>query len=202
MIKVLLFDMNGVLVSNFSNDVWDRHASKLELTNDELRKTFKEYVLWENVNNNPKTEDFWRIKKGDWKNIKLDDLNNLLRDLHQSEKLDETMIKLLKDLKHDYKIGVLSNVSGVLKKLLKEKYNFNELVDFPFSSGEIGYAKPDKRIFQHILSKTGVSPEELVFIDDKEVNVLVAKELGINAIHFLGKKELISKLNALGVKLS
>ena len=42
--------------------------------------------------------------------------------------------------------------------------------------------KPDPRIYQRALQLLGVSAAETLFLDDLEVNVTAAEQLGINAI--------------------
>lgn len=56
--------------------------------------------------------------------------------------------------------------------------------DKTFVSYELGLLKPDKAIYQSVLAKLNVKPEEVIFIDDKRENVEAAKSLGINGIVF------------------
>lgn len=49
-------------------------------------------------------------------------------------------------------------------------------------SEAIGFAKPDVRAFEVALRDSGVSPGEVLFVDDKQRNVLVARELGLQAV--------------------
>jgi putative hydrolase of the HAD superfamily len=46
-------------------------------------------------------------------------------------------------------------------------------------SGELGTIKPSAEIFEHVMQQLGVTPEQTVFIDNKEVNVRGAEALGI-----------------------
>lgn len=199
MIKVIVFDMNGVVVTNFSKEVWGKHAKKLKLSVDELKKIFKEYAAWDNLTKNATAEGFWPSRRGDWKNIQLEDLKSLLGDLHASEKVNPEIVELIKNLRGKYKIGVLSNISGVLPKLLENKYQIAEIIDYPISSADIGVAKPDSKVFSKIVNKLKVKPDELVFIDDKQHNVEAAKQFGIKAIHFMEMEQLKEDLRNLGV---
>lgn len=51
-----------------------------------------------------------------------------------------------------------------------------------FCSFDLGLLKPDERIFQTVAERLGADYGELLFIDDKEVNVKAAEGLGINGI--------------------
>lgn len=55
-----------------------------------------------------------------------------------------------------------------------------------FLSYEIGHVKPDTAIFEHAIASLGCAPEEIVFLDDNEPNVVAAKRLGIDATQVKG----------------
>ena len=48
----------------------------------------------------------------------------------------------------------------------------------------MGVSKPHRNFYRHILKSEGVKPEDTVFIDDTEENVVSAKKLGIRSIWF------------------
>jgi FMN phosphatase YigB (HAD superfamily) len=49
-------------------------------------------------------------------------------------------------------------------------------------SGEVGFKKPDPRIFRHALEETRLSPEEAVYVGDTEEDVQGAKGAGMTPI--------------------
>jgi len=49
---------------------------------------------------------------------------------------------------------------------------------------EIKLIKPEKEIFDYALEKTSLSPNEILFIDDSEVNVVAAESFGWNSVLF------------------
>ena len=51
-------------------------------------------------------------------------------------------------------------------------------------SGDVGYRKPSREIYEIALQKAGVKPENCIFIDDRDKNLLPAMELGMNVIKF------------------
>lgn len=78
---------------------------------------------------------------------------------------DET-IDMLKDLKKDYKIALLSNGAS------KSQHDKIDYVDIPkyfdelIVTGDYGISKPDKRIYEIMAEKLGVKCEECLFIGD------------------------------------
>lgn len=60
----------------------------------------------------------------------------------------------------------------------------DELFDLVVDSCEVGYRKPDPRIFQKALEQLGgIPPQHALFLDDYEGNVKAARELGVHGIH-------------------
>lgn len=58
-------------------------------------------------------------------------------------------------------------------------------------------AKPDKRIFELLLDRYRIEASETIFIDDNIINIKVAKELGLNAVHCDSPAGLRQKLSAI-----
>ena len=56
---------------------------------------------------------------------------------------------------------------------------WEDMFDAVVISGEVGMRKPERRIFDYTLRQLSVSPQEAVFVDDHERNVLAAAECGI-----------------------
>jgi HAD superfamily hydrolase (TIGR01549 family) len=53
--------------------------------------------------------------------------------------------------------------------------------DALYVSSEIGHRKPNVAAFQHVADDMGYAPEQIVFVDDTEENVLGAKAAGMDA---------------------
>jgi len=68
-----------------------------------------------------------------------------------------------------------------------------------YISGEVGVAKPARRIYEILFERTGLRPEELLFVDDSLANVAAAEALGMAAIHYREGIDLDAELRARGV---
>jgi putative hydrolase of the HAD superfamily len=66
-----------------------------------------------------------------------------------------------------------------------------------FVSAELGLVKPDPQIYLEVARELGISPEEMVFIDNKQENVDAAVALGITGHHFTAPALLRSFLESL-----
>lgn len=66
-------------------------------------------------------------------------------------------------------------------------------------SGHEGYIKPEPEIYQILLDRYKLVPEQLLFIDDRADNVAQAHKLGIQAVQFTSPEALQSDLERLNV---
>jgi HAD superfamily hydrolase (TIGR01509 family) len=51
-------------------------------------------------------------------------------------------------------------------------------------SCEVGLIKPEREIYNLLLDRYNLVPEQTMFIDDRKPNVDAAAEVGINPFHF------------------
>ena len=101
-----------------------------------------------------------------------------------------------------YKCYILSNYPRRTYELTKQELPFEELMDGVLYSYQVQQIKPEPEIYQTLLGKYSLKPEECVFMDDSPKNVAGARSVGIHAIQFTTRDEAMRKLEALGVKLS
>jgi FMN phosphatase YigB (HAD superfamily) len=59
-----------------------------------------------------------------------------------------------------------------------------DIFDEVYTSTLMGISKPDPDFYWHILNKEGVKPENTVFVDDTEENIISAQKIGIDSILF------------------
>jgi glucose-1-phosphatase len=96
------------------------------------------------------------------------------------------MLEFLRQLKPKIPIAAFTNTIELHWELLTNPkfYRFTELFGSIFASHLLGDAKPRAEAFGKVLNGLGVSPEEVIFIDDSELNVFGASRIGITGIVF------------------
>ena len=110
--------------------------------------------------------------------------------------IDRTLVDFLRSLRGKYKTGIISNAWGDLREyIVREK--FEDAFDYMIISAEVGVAKPDVKIYQIALEQVGVSPKEMVFVDDFAVNIKGCEKLGIKGILFKDPASALKQLKAL-----
>lgn len=87
---------------------------------------------------------------------------------------------------------MLSNAENYLFPYIHRR--LSSLFDHLIISWQVGFRKPDPQIYQQIFKYGSWKPEEVIFVDDKEENVLGAQALGINGVLFEGYPKLLSEL--------
>jgi len=81
----------------------------------------------------------------------------------------------------------------------RSRFAFFGLLDGCVISGLEGVAKPDRAIFEILLSRYSLEPSATVFIDDNSANVAEAAKLGVVAIEFTTAAQLRKELSSLGL---
>ncbi len=150
MIKVIAFDFGGVLYT------WDKAKLLRDLSRELKVAPTSVEIAW---NQAVAPFELGKIKENQfWKKfLQFLDLKHSPRKLHQivlhQFKPMKKNIALLKRLKKNYRIGLLSDHTDWIDQLEK-KFHFKKLFDFMIVSKQIGLKKPDKRIFSLLIKKS------------------------------------------------
>jgi putative hydrolase of the HAD superfamily len=114
---------------------------------------------------------------------------------------NEPVVKIVDCLKSMGKRVVCgSNTYAPHWGFLREK-GFLDIFDKTYASHEIGISKPFPQFFSCILESECVKPEDVLFIDDYEENIIAAKNLGLDTIQYAFNGSLIEYFNDQGLNL-
>lgn len=82
-----------------------------------------------------------------------------------------------------YKLGLLTNGDGETQRYKIERFALGKYFETILVEGELGYGKPDMRIYRLALSALGLEPEETCMVGDNLIwDVEAPQNLGIRAI--------------------
>lgn len=102
---------------------------------------------------------------------------------------------LLKQLKEmGYKIYLLSNYGEDMFLESVERFTFREFTDGEVISYREKVIKPEREIYQILLERYQIQPEEAIFIDDNEANIKGAQAVGLHTILFHDYEQLKKEL--------
>ena len=200
-IEALLFDLGKVLIDfNFETGVEALHAS-CSISRDRF-----EEVLW---------DETWirSYERGEISTVqfheylcKTANLSMPLLDFQEtwsSVFLPGLMVSedLIASLKRKYPLILVSNTNEAHFEFLRSTYRVVDYFDHHVLSYKVGSLKPDRRIFQHAIAVANHPPEALFFVDDREENIVAARQLGIKAHQFKSESELIVALQDAGIEI-
>ena len=111
-----------------------------------------------------------------------------------------SILKKLK--KQGFKVGIISNISVFSAKRVKKHTNILSYIDYKLFSYIAGTVKPDKKIFEKMLKKAGVKPEQALMIGDNyENDVKTPRSLGMKAILYKNYPQLKKELRKAGINI-
>jgi 2-haloacid dehalogenase len=117
------------------------------------------------------------------------------------ERFDEMMlpmpasIALLGELRaRGVALYALSNWNADTFARTRPLFPFLDAFEGLVISGQVGLAKPDPRIFRHLLDAHALAAEDVLFVDDRAANVEAARGSGIEGVLFEGAALLRTEL--------
>jgi putative hydrolase of the HAD superfamily len=94
------------------------------------------------------------------------------------------------------KTGILSNIGDAMEAGIVARFPW--IADFTHRtfSHRLGIAKPDAAIYQHAAEGLGVPTGEILFIDDREENIMAARAAGMHAIQYIDHADFRQQMQA------
>jgi putative hydrolase of the HAD superfamily len=113
--------------------------------------------------------------------------------LHPNEKL----IAYFRSLRErGLRLALLTNNVREWEPLWRPKLPVDELFELVVDSAFVGMRKPDPEIYSLTLERLALPAESCLFLDDIDVNVTTARELGMAAIHFRDTEQAVAEIEA------
>ena len=98
-----------------------------------------------------------------------------------------------------YRVYYLSNFSEKAYEDCADALDFLPYTDGGILSYQEKIIKPMPEIYQMLIDRYDLVPEECVFMDDTVANLTGAEKFGIHTIHFRDREQAIEELRRLGV---
>ena len=198
MIKNIIFDFGDIFI-NLDKEATYAEMAKLGVSeiSEDMIAVYHQYEK-----GLISTDEFIGFYQQKFPHLKSEDLvfawNAILLDFPLKR------LEFLKELatSKKYRLFLLSNTNDLHITWIKNNwgttlYNeFKNCFEQFYLSHEIKLRKPDKEIYEFVLSENNLIAKETLFVDDLEINTNAAKELGIKVWNLIPKKEDVIELFA------
>ncbi len=200
MIKAMSFDLDGVFFTQQSFKDFKKHLPKRVEDKETVDYVFhNSQEMLDFKSGKISEEEFWNFAtktlqiEGDF-----DDICSVFREVYT---INNDVANYVREVKiAGYKTCICSNNFETRVREVDNEWGFLDLFDVKIFSYQVGFLKPDKRIFQALIDASEVKPGEIVYSDDGEDKIQGALELGINAFVYENFEQFKNKLTSLGVK--
>ncbi len=183
-IKFVYFDVGGVLLLDFSKtDKWSQLKRDLGVSSE--KEPFFDAV-WQKYRNRICIDcdvDTIAAELVEAAGCTLPEEYSMLADFVNRFEQNPSIWPVAHAVKQQYKVGLLTNMYPRMLALIKENQLIPDIEwDAVVDSSSVGYQKPDREIFEIAQARANVNPHAILFIDNSEEHVTVAKNLGWQAI--------------------
>ncbi len=173
MIRAIIFDCFGVLVTDALQQMWDelqaRDAAGAVEVRELVRASNKGLIL--PSESNQQVAKIFGLEYEEYR-----------QKIIAGEVKNQELLDYVVSLRADYKTAMLSNIgSGSLARRFTDE-ELSQYFDVVVASGEIGYAKPEPEAYEITADKLAVRFDECVFTDDREEFCEAARAVGMQAI--------------------
>ena len=195
MIKNIIFDLSEVIISGY-HGIEQLIEQKYNIPALEFKNRKKETfssTFYELMRGNLTEEEYWKefLEETNW-NITVEDLKMIIRE-YLNQPIEGTM-EIIKQLKGKYQLILLSDHVKEWMEYIQEKNQDIKIFDKVILSYKIGSLKCDEQTFKEVLKQTQIVADETLFIDDVDVNIKKAEEVGIHGILFENANQLKEEL--------
>jgi epoxide hydrolase-like predicted phosphatase len=192
-IHAVIWDLGGVLVRTEDRTPRTQAAARFGLTYEQLEDlVFNDEVATQAQLGEISGQALWEHAARKL-NLSPEERSWLAEAFFAGDVLDPVLIDFTRSLRPSYKTGVISNAWAELPRLM-EHWQILDAFDHITGSGDVGVMKPDPRIYRLSLHGLGVEPQEAVFIDDNPANVEGARMVGLHAVRFQSREQVLSEI--------
>lgn len=201
MIKNIIFDLGNVLL-NFD----PKEYVKSKITEEKVEEIYKDIFQsdeWPMLDRGTISEEDAKINiiSRNIENKKL--INIVFENWYDILTPIESSIDVLKGLKQmGYNVYYLSNFHLAAFECITKKYDFFECFDGGVVSYKEKLLKPEKEIYEKIIDKYNLQPNQTLFIDDMKENVNAAMKSGLKGILLENPKDLRMKLEEFNININ
>jgi putative hydrolase of the HAD superfamily len=191
-IKAILFDYDGVMTldktgtESICNYISKTTGIDKNIFENEYRKYNKDLLYGK-----PTSEIWEQLCSNIGKNIPI----MILYDSYKNTPINKEMHELVLKIKtKNLKTGLITDNKADRIDYINEIFDLDKYFDVISVSGKLGYGKESNKVFIKTLEDLSLKPEESIFIDNHENNLIIPKSMRIKTIYYNDEENNINKL--------
>jgi putative hydrolase of the HAD superfamily len=193
MYKTIFFDIGGVLLNIYPDRTTDYLSSITNLTSQQIIDSFPEEDHHKYERGEISDDDFFAAIRNSLQNSNGLTKNKFWKAWSMMVGEKTEVVDVMERFTDNYSVWLLSNTNPY--HIIKENRTnvFNKIHGAVYSY-DVGYRKPEIEIYETALNMTNTQPENALFIDDLEENILAARSINIDAVHYTSYENLLENL--------
>jgi putative hydrolase of the HAD superfamily len=179
-IDTIFFDWGGVVANDPGDDFLGQLLKNVGATDKQIAAIFETYMK-RFMRGQITEQEYWQEIKS---NFGLSIPDTISDEFMKWNGLtaNQDVLDLISELKQSgLKVAILSNVIEPTYNVLK-KAGYYDLFNETIASCKVGFAKPEREIYQISLDKLSTTADKSLFIDDKQRNLDPASQMGFSVI--------------------
>jgi putative hydrolase of the HAD superfamily len=191
--KAVLFDLGGVLVPWPREDYFESWARRFGVDPARIHELLFHRGDVEAANVGAITAEEYCRRCSGRVSVGEEHVLELLAGAFGGEGLNEPLVAYARALRGRVRVGALTNNWSFARAILARR-GVDDLFEVIINSAEEGVMKPDRRIYEIALQRLSLQAGDVVFVDDREENIVAARDVGMFAVHFQTTERAIEEL--------
>lgn len=187
-IKGILFDFFGVICSEVAEPWFEKHGSGMTY------QEFRDNHIYPYDAGQVSDAETWAVLA----RISGQPEEDVKRQWVALAVVDKAVVNYARKLASTCQTALITNAGADFFWLILDANDIRDLFPIIVISSEKKIVKPDPRIYEIALTKMGLLPEEVLFIDDRKANLEGARGFGIQTLEFSTLSQLQEDISQLG----
>lgn len=193
--KTIFFDWGGVVADDPGDDFLTKLLLDIGARDDQIKEIFQLYMQ-RFMKGEISEAEYWNELRANYGFVIDDSISEEFKKW-SGLVANQEILALVDEVKNKgWQTAILSNVIEPTYNVLKDA-GFYDKFDMVIASCKEGLAKPDQKIYELALERARASPEESIFIDDKQRNLDPAHEMGFKTVLASSPVQVIKDVRAL-----
>lgn len=198
-IKAVIWDVGGVLIRTHDHSGRRKWEQQLGLPAGGADDVVFHSGMGTLAQQGAITDEALWVWVGEHLELTSGELTEFRTDFWAGDRLDQDLVKLIRELRQAYQTAIISNATDGLEQSLREVYDIANAFDVIVGSATEQIMKPSPEIYRRTLTRLGREAGECVFIDDAPANIAGAEFVGLKAIQFTPALDVRAALGRVGV---